>query len=387
MPENWNPFANSYVQTTLDLELLKSEVGQRFPFYDFRFNANTAAFYCRIDKERLEENFDDLRRALFEKGYIPMLRYDKGEHIIFITKKPKRKERPVWVNYFLLIAVLITTILTGSIIYMGEFAIWDPDVGLMVEPMKIFSLENLFFGAVLFAIPLMSILIIHEMGHYYISKKHGISTSLPFFIPIPPILPSFNIGTFGALISSHEPMPNKKALFDVGIAGPIAGFIVAVPVTIIGILIADPVQNITSIEQIAPGETVFGSSILLEFLVGVFRDLPSGYTIDMNPVLFAGWVGLLITSLNLLPAGQLDGGHVFRAILGEKQRYAGWAAVVVMIFTGWWFFAFLIIFLMGTMHPPPLNDDTKIDTKRQLLFLVAIAILLLSFIPYPIYVG
>jgi len=387
MPENWNPFVNSNVETTLDIELLKSEVGQRFPFYDMRFNADTAAFYCRIDESSLEQNFDNLRRSLSEKGYIPILKYEKGEHIIFIKKKPKRKERPVWINYLLLISVLITTIITGSIIYMGDFAIWDPDIGLLLDPMDIFKLENLFFGAVLFALPLMAILITHEMGHYFISKKHGIATSLPFFIPIPPILPSFNIGTFGALISSRDPMPNKKALFDVGIAGPLAGFLVAIPVTIIGIIIADPIQNITSIEQIAPGETVFGSSLLIDFLVGALRDLPQGYTIDMNPVLFAGWVGLLITSINLLPAGQLDGGHVFRAVLGKKQRYAGWIAIAIMIFTGWFFFAFIIIFLMGTMHPPPLNDDTAIDRKRQLLFFVAIAILLLSFIPYPIYVG
>jgi membrane-associated protease RseP (regulator of RpoE activity) len=113
-------------------------------------------------------------------------------------------------------------------------------------------------------------------------------------------------------------------------------------------------------------------------------NLPEGFTIDMNPILFAGWVGLLITSLNLLPAGQLDGGHIFRAVLGEKQRYAGFIAIVFMIFTGWIFFAFFIIFLIGFMHPPPLNDRTKLDNKRKLLFILALAILILSFIINPI---
>jgi membrane-associated protease RseP (regulator of RpoE activity) len=107
----------------------------------------------------------------------------------------------------------------------------------------------------------------------------------------------------------------------------------------------------------------------------------------MNPILFAGWVGLLITSINLLPAGQLDGGHIFRAVLGGKQKYAGWIAIFIMIFTGWWFFAFIIIFMMGMMHPPPLNDDTELDIRRKMLFLVAIAMLFLCFIPYPIYVA
>ena len=106
----------------------------------------------------------------------------------------------------------------------------------------------------------------------------------------------------------------------------------------------------------------------------------------MNPILFAGWVGLLITSINLLPAGQLDGGHIFRAVFGEKQKYIGWAAVGIMVFTGWIFFAIIIIFMMGMMHPPPLNDDTDLDIKRKLLFIVALAMLILCYIPYPIHI-
>ena len=104
----------------------------------------------------------------------------------------------------------------------------------------------------------------------------------------------------------------------------------------------------------------------------------------INPIYFAGWVGILITAINLFPAGQLDGGHIFRAVLGEKQKYASWAAVFIMIFTGWLFFAFIIIFIIGLVHPPPLNDDTKIDVRRQLLFFVAIAMLVLCYIPWPI---
>jgi Zn-dependent protease len=377
---SWNPFNDSNTETNLDIEILKIEIGKHFPFYDLKYNLDTAAFFCRIDKDTLEEKFDLLRKSLKEKGYIPMLRYDKGEHIIYVMKKKKRKEKPIWVNYFLLIATIITTVLTGSILYIGNFDIWS-----MPNPMDVIRIENLFYGAVLFALPLMSILIVHEMGHYFISKKHGISTSLPYFLPIPPILPSFNIGTFGALISSRDPMPDKKALFDVGIAGPLAGFIVAIPVTAIGIATANIVP--ISIDSLQSGETVFGSSFLIDIFAAIILDIPKGFTIDMNPILFAGWVGLLITSLNLLPAGQLDGGHIFRAVLGEKQKYAGWIAIFIMILTGWWFFAFVIIFLMGMMHPPPLNDDTGLDPKRKMLFLVAIAILFLCYIPFPIYVA
>jgi len=353
----WKPFDGTNNPANLDIELLKVEVGKHFPFYDMKFNKSTAAFFCRIDEELLEEKFDSLRNSLKEKGYIPMLKHEQGEHIIYIIKKPKRKEKPVWVNYLLL---------------------WS-----IPNPADIFLAENLLYGALLFSLPLMSILFVHEMGHYFISKKHGIATSLPYFIPVPPVL-GFNIGTFGALISSRDPMPNKKALFDVGISGPIAGFLVAVPITIIGIATSEIIIS----PEIASGETILGSSLLFTILIHGIHNIPLGtdFAINMSPVAFAGWVGLLVTSINLLPAGQLDGGHIFRAVFGEKQKYIGWVAVIIMIFTGWWFFAFIIIFMMGMLHPPPLNDDTELDIKRKLLLVVALAMLILCFVLDPIYI-
>lgn len=377
MPDNFNPFEKTNNVTTLDIELLKREVGQHFPFYDLRFDVNTAAFFCRIDEETLEEKFDSLRESLKEKGYIPMLRYDKGEHLIYIIKKPRKKVKSIWVNIILLIATIITTILTGSLIYLNY-----PDLWTVPDIFEVFNIENLFFGTILFAIPLLSILIIHEMGHYFVSKKHRVSTSLPFFLPIPPIVPGFNIGTFGAIISSREPMPNKKALMDIGIAGPLAGFLIALPITIIGIATSEIIFT----PEIGSGETVFGTSYLFLILGHIIHDIPFGtnFAMNMNPIAFAGWVGLLITSINLFPAGQLDGGHIFRAFLGEKQKYASYIAVFIMVLTGWFFFAFIIIFMIGIVHPPPLNDSTKIDLKRKLLFFVAVAILVLCYIPFPI---
>jgi len=376
MSNNWNLFSNTDKASNLDIELLKKEVGQHFPFYDIKYNLNSAAFFCRIDKESLEENFDLLRKSLSEKGYIPMLRYEKGEHIIYVMKKPIRKEKSVLINITLLIATVITTVLTGSILYMGHFDIWT-----ITNVINVFNIKNLFYGGMLFAFPLMSILFVHEMGHYFTSKKHGIKTSLPFFMPIPPILPSFNIGTFGALISSSDPMPNKKALFDVGISGPIAGFLVAIPVTIFGIMTSSPAP----LSEPVSGEIMLGGSILFSFLSSTILNIPAGTPIDLSLTAFAGWVGLLITSINLLPAGQLDGGHIFRAVLGRKQKYAGWIAIFILIFTGWTFFAIIIVFMMGMMHPPPLNDDTDIDLRRKLLFFVALIILVICFIPVPIY--
>jgi len=358
-----------------DIEFLKQEIGLRFPFYDMRIQKDHVAFFCQMEKSTENVQFDNLRRSLSSQGYIPLLRHEHGEDIIYVIRKPRRKEKSSLVNIILLIATIITTVLTGSLLNIGV-----NDLQSLDNMMAVLYPENLFSGMFFFSFPLLSILVIHEMGHYFVSKKHGIHTSLPFFIPIPPILPGFNIGTFGALISSHDPMPNKKALFDVGISGPLAGFLVAVPVTIIGLLSSELVE----VASVAEGEIILGSSLLFELLSMAFISIPEGYALTLNPIAFAGWIGLLITSINLLPAGQLDGGHIFRSILGDKQKYAGYIAVFVMIFTGWVFFAILIIFLIGLNHPPPLNDEGTLDVKRKLLFIVAILILVLCYIPYPI---
>ncbi|RLF60183.1 MAG: site-2 protease family protein [Thermoplasmata archaeon] len=377
MNQTWNFSVNNSQKRNenVDIEFIKQEIGQRFPFYDMRIMDQTLAFYCTIDSANVDSLFDDLRKILSQKGYVSFLRHERGEDIIYVTKKPFRKEKSIWINIILLIATIITTMITGSLLHIGV-----SDLQSLENIWSVLYPENLLFGTFYFSFPLLSILFIHEMGHYFISKKHGIHTSLPFFLPIPPIVPGFNIGTFGALISSHDPMPNKKALFDVGISGPLAGFIVAIPVTIIGLITSD----LVAVGSIVSGETILGSSLLFELLTSIFVTIPEGFALTLNPIAFAGWIGLLITSINLLPAGQLDGGHIFRAIFGDKQKYAGWIAVFIMVFTGWIFFAFIIILLIGMNHPPPLNDEGSLDLKRKLLFIVAVAILILCFIPYPI---
>ena len=377
MNQTWS-FSVNNSQTrneNVDIEFIKQEIGQRFPFYDMRVIGQNLAFYCTMDSANFDYLFDELCKLLSQKGYITFLRHERGEDIIYVTKKAFRKEKSIWINIILLIATIITTMITGSLLHIGV-----SDLQSLEYAWSVLYPENLLFGTIYFSFPLLSILFIHEMGHYFTSKKHGIHTSLPFFLPIPPIVPGFNIGTFGALISSHDPMPNKKALFDVGISGPLAGFIVAIPVTIIGLITSDFV----SVDSIITGETILGSSLLFELLSSIFVTIPEGFALTLNPIAFAGWIGLLITSINLLPAGQLDGGHIFRAIFGDKQKYAGWIAVFIMIFTGWIFFAFIIILLIGMNHPPPLNDEGSLDFKRKILFVVAVSILILCFIPYPI---
>lgn len=365
---NWNPFDEKNIETELDIELLKTEIGKNFPFYNYKYDKKTAAFFCRIDEEKLEEKFDLLRISLSQKGYIPMIRYEQGEHVIYILKKSKRKKRPIWINIILLIATIFTTTLAGSIL-------WSFYIGSN----EILYLDYLANGFIFFSLPLMSILGIHEMGHYLTSKKHKLDTSLPFFIPLPP---PFILGTFGAIISTREPIPNRKTLLDVGVSGPICGFLVAIPICIIGLFLMQ--QNSIPI----PSEGAYFNVTFPLLLQGLsnFFIIPDNAT--MHPTLFAGWVGLFLTSLNLLPVGQLDGGHVARALLKEKHKYASWIVLFAVISLGlfyeyWFFIAIMILLFIGTQHQPPLNEYTPLDTRRIILGIIALVIFVICFAPIP----
>ena len=371
MPDKWNNFEQNTIEPPFDIELLQREVGQRFPFYDMKSNLNTVAFFCRIDEETLEEKFESLRRVLSEKQYISMIRFEQGEHIIYIIKKPANKKRKsVWVNIVLLIATIFTTTLAGALQWV--------DIN-QVDWMNMFSVSYLWQGLIFFSVPLLLILGVHEMGHYYASKKHHVDASLPYFIPLPP---PFLLGTFGALISTHEPIPNRKALLDIGIAGPLCGFVVAIPISLIGFFL---MQQNPQIVESTETNMVLLLPLLLQWMESLFF-IPGNAII--HPTLFAGWVGIFLTAVNLLPAGQLDGGHIARAILKEKHKYLSWIVIFVLaglsfFYSGWLMFAIIILLFIGTQHQPPLNEITPLDTRRKLLGLIILIVFILSFAPIP----
>ena len=370
MPDELNHFEQPAAEATLDVELLKKEVGQRFPFYDVKSGPDVIIFFCRIDEMMLEEKFDSLRQSLSEKGYIPMLRYEHGEHVIYVIKKPKIKKKPVWINIVLLVATIFTTTLAGALQWVG---LRNVDWVEMVSP------SYLLDGFIFFSAPLLLILGVHEMGHYYASKKHNIDASLPYFIPLPP---PFTLGTFGALISTREPIHNRKALLDIGVAGPLCGFLVAIPISFLGFFLMQ--QN--PIYPPPTGETYSMASPIIIQWIGGFFNLPQNAII--HPTLYAGWVGIFLTAVNLLPIGQLDGGHIARAFLKEKHKYASWAVVFLLlglsfIYTGWLMFAFIVLFLIGTQHQPPLNEIDHLDTRRKLIGVLVVIVFILSFAPIP----
>jgi membrane-associated protease RseP (regulator of RpoE activity) len=354
------------------------------------------------------EVFPRWQAELNRRGYTPVLRPDvdaKGDagggaggeqvtlHVIAGVARPGRSR--VWINIVLFVATIFTTLWTGMV-YSDRVEL--NDFG------DLFRLSNLIHGWP-FALSLMGILLAHELGHYFAARHHKLAVSLPYFIPLP-IPPGFGItlGTLGAFIRLKEPVPDRRKLFDVGVAGPLAGLVVAVPLLFIGLM--------TSPVQVPPESSIYwveGNSIfysVAKYLVfGKWLPNPvTGEDVFINAVTAAAWFGFLITALNLLPLGQLDGGHTVFALFGNRARVINRVAVGVMAllaiaslqpvqnllpflevvgYPGWFVWLALILFLVGPFHPPPLDDVTELDQRRRWVGYLVIVIFVLIFVPVP----
>ncbi len=230
----------------------------------------------------------------------------------------------------------------------------------------------------MFSIPLLSILAVHEMGHYAAARRHGVAVTPPYFIPAP----SF-IGTFGAFIKIKSPVPHRNALMDIGAAGPIAGAVVAVPVLLIGLGLS-VLRPSTGLAGIPLGESLMYRAA--EY--AIFGSVPKGVDVVLHPVAFAGWIGLLVTALNLLPSGQLDGGHVAYALFGDGYAKVARAIPFVLLpmgyfWAGWIIWAMLLFFL-GTRHPAPVFAEIPLSRGRRVVGVLAGLLFLLCFTPNPV---
>jgi membrane-associated protease RseP (regulator of RpoE activity) len=268
-----------------------------------------------------------------------------------------------------------------------------PDrVGVFEAKIKIPRLNFLLFIATFlstflvqglyYAISIMTILLAHELGHYFACRKYKVPATMPYFIPFP--LSMF--GTFGAVIKMQGIIPNRKALFDIGVAGPLMGLVFAIPAIIIGLKYSTIVTG-----GLPQGSVSLGEPIIFKFLSDlIIGKLPENTDIMLHPVAFAGWAGLFVTALNLIPIGQLDGGHVIYSILGAKSvwvyrvLFAALVLVTVFVNPTWTLFVILLFFLVKLKHPPTLYDYEPLDKWRVILGIIMIGIFIVSFTPEPI---
>lgn len=360
-----------------ELDRLRRTVAAHFPIYETRLGPQSVTFAVHVDPATLEARFRTLADELWPEYYVPFLHQRTGEYFIEVGRRPTRTPGGILVNLILLVATVSSTVFTGALIwlsYVGGQTLTAPDF---------------LWGGLYFALPLMAMLGCHELAHYVVARRYQLEASLPYFMPIPP---PFLFGTLGAFISIRQPFTDRKALFDVGVAGPLAGFAIAVPVTLAGIYL--------SISAGTPSLAVCGPTFLgtsySSLIIGLppvwalgFDQLFPTSPVSLDPLALAGWVGIFVTAINLLPAGQLDGGHVFRALLGDRTRILSYAIALFLIavgfvfYLGWLIFALLVV-VLGLRHPPPLNDLSPLGWRRGLVGVAVAAILVTGFTLTPV---
>jgi membrane-associated protease RseP (regulator of RpoE activity) len=299
-------------------------------------------------------------------GYVPMIR--SLEEITLVRLHPASGgTTAAWkgwpLNVALFLATLFTTLLVGAMME-GAQPLAEPTTLLLGVP---------------FSASLLLILGFHELGHYLTARAYGVHVSLPYFVPLP--LPP--MGTMGAIIRMRSPIPNRKVLFDIGIAGPLLGLVLAVPVLVVGLALS-PVKP--------PSGVVLqeGNSLAYLFLKWLVKGpIPEGYDVILHPMALAGWLGFFVTALNLMPLSQLDGGHIAYAALGRGYRKVVWLflGVLALLFlmTRWqgWLVWVVLPVALGLRHPPPLDDLTPLDAPRRVVAILALGLLVALITPLP----
>jgi len=363
------------IQAKKEFDTIQSLASPLFSYSSFRFLFDAYEF---VGVE-LREKFDYIAEVFSRNGFWAFLREkDNMRRIVLLRAPPQKKENPTW-NILLFAATLLTTTLVGTMHFLSfshSLEITDPSqlLPLLLDP-KIF-----FYGALYFAFPLMLILGMHEMGHKLTSMKNKVDATWPYFIPFPSIF-----GTLGAVIRSKSPMPTRNAMVQLGASGPLCGFIVTIPILFLGLSMSKIVPS----GQMTGGMRL-GESLIFTFVSSLILKVPEGYDVILHPLAFAAWVSLLVTMLNLMPMGQLDGGHIVRAIVGgEYHRRISYVFVGILVVltlfvsSGWFIWSLLGILVSSMRSPGALNEVEKLDMKSQILALLCLLVFILTFVPIP----
>ena len=385
-----------------ETEILTSLVTRVFRIDDVTMGDPVKGPLLRYRGQLLNEDsvsaYDQLAASVKSYGLTPLFRIEKGDQVIYLVNSPPaQKPANPWINIILFVLTVFSVMLAGA----------TPEGPLPASfgGQLLAMLRSIFTGWP-FALSMLGILLAHEFGHYLVSRYHKTPATLPYFIPFP-----FSpLGTMGAAILMKGIPKNKRILFDIGVAGPLAGMVIAIPVLFLGLSLSslDTVQasansfiegnsliylfaKFAIFHKFLPEPATYGSlSPFLYWLRYFFTGQPSpigGTDVFIHPVAFAGWAGLLVTALNLVPAGTLDGGHVVYALFGEKARKAfpyiiGLMAVLGIFWSGWWLWAFLL-FWLGRVNAETLDQITPLDANRRTLAVVVIILFLLVFTPVP----
>ncbi len=325
-----------------------------------------------------QEAYAYLDSHLHNLGYTPLLRQEQDRvGLLVIPGRLTVRESRLWLSVLLFVLTVISTFFVGSglsdmLMLQASGGGWQPD----------FFQPGL---GLAFSAALLSILLAHELGHFLVARRLGVAVSYPFFIP----MPIFLLGTMGAFISMKQPPPDRRSLLSIAIAGPLAGLVVAIPVLILGLLLSDvrPVMLEQGQAMLMEGNSLLYAALKL-LVFG--RILPGGgEDVMLHPVAFAGWAGLLVTGLNLIPAGQLDGGHIMYALTGSRvARIVTWIMAGLLLAMGFlwsgWFLWAILITLLGQQRAPLLNELTPLDRRMQILAIVGLVIFVLVFMPTPL---
>lgn len=354
-------------------QLLAEAVADLFVVEDITFGLGPQRRGVRLrGRLRLpsEQAFEIISSRFQKLGYTPYLRRDGERHAILAVPgvSTPRKLDPR-VNFVLFLLTV------ASVTFSGLYWIARPESWTLTE-----MAPGLGFAA-----GLLAILVAHEAGHYIVARRLGVPISLPYFIPFP----FFFFGTMGATEIIAGPLRNRRVLLAMGAAGPLAGLAVAIPVLIIGLLLSEVQRIPIGVPLITEGNSLLYLGIKY-LLFG--RLLPSGgYDVFIHPIAFAGWGGLLVTSFNLIPAGQLDGGHIVYALFGKQVNRLIWPIFIALAFLsirwpGWLLWVFLL-FLLGRGHPEPLDDITELRPSERALGILMLVIFALVFTPVPLRIG
>jgi membrane-associated protease RseP (regulator of RpoE activity) len=345
--------------------------------------------------------YETLSADLHPLGCLPLFREENGvQTILIIPARPAAKPSRLWINILLFVVTIFSVLFAGMTYVTGD-QLPNTTAGILAA---------LWTGGIPYMVSLLAILGTHEMGHYLVSRRHKVEATLPYFIPMP-----IGLGTMGAFINMKGIPRNRNHLMDIGAAGPLAGFVVAIVVLIIGLRMS-VIDTIPVSFPTGYGAQIEGNSILyllFKYLsFGMLLPHPAAYTMSpllywlryfftgqpapfgatdvmLSPVAWAGWVGILVTSLNLIPAGTLDGGHIAQTLFGKRTTrlflpfILGILVLLGMVWNGWLLWAAMIFFLVGRVYAEPLDQITPLSKSRKVIGVLCIILFLLTFTPVP----